>query len=147
MSLLCTVFIPHIFQNRLLVLGSIGSFILRIDIHSLVPLPKRSQPPEMIEDMRWNANYICHWSNVSKPFGQLLSCKLHSKVSVFCRLSLHLISSSHNAIHMIDHEIVLCDDVMQSDCMPFRHPQGPVSECDWNFNDVLDNGPFIMCCE
>ena len=48
---------------------------------------------------------------------------------------------------MIEHVIVDCDNMMQRDCMPLQHPEGPVSEWPQNFHDVLDNGPFILCCE
>jgi len=47
---------------------------------------------------------------------------------------------------MIEHVIVGCDNVMHCDHMSLRHPQGPVLEWPQNFHDVLDNGPFIMCC-
>jgi hypothetical protein len=39
------------------------------------------------------------------------------------------------------------DDVMQSNSMPFRHPQGPVQEWPQYFRDILDNSPLILCCE
>jgi len=45
------VFILHILQKGLLVLGSIRCLVLRINIHSLVPLSARSQHPVKIEDM------------------------------------------------------------------------------------------------
>jgi len=48
---------------------------------------------------------------------------------------------------MIEHVIEEHDDVMQSNIMPFRHPQGPVSVWPPNFHDILDDGPFIRCCE
>ena len=48
---------------------------------------------------------------------------------------------------MIEHVIVVSDDMMQSNCIPFRHPQGPVLEWAENLHDVLDNCPFNLCCE
>jgi len=45
---------------------------------------------------------------------------------------------------MIEHVIVDCDDMMHCDCMALRHPQGLISEMRHNFDDVLDNGPFIL---
>jgi len=53
----------------------------------------------------------------------------------------------YNAIHMIKHAIVDSDSMMQCDCMPLRHPQGPLSESPENFHDVLNNGPLILWCE
>jgi len=38
------------------------------------------------------------------------------------------------------------DDTMESNCMPFQHPQGPVSEWPQKFQDAVDNCPFILCC-
>jgi hypothetical protein len=43
-------------------------------------------------------------------------------------LSLLLGQSSHHALHVIKHVIVDSDDVVQSNYMLFRHPQGPVPE-------------------
>jgi len=40
----------HVLQKGLLVSGSIGCLVLRINSHSLVPLPKQSQLVERIED-------------------------------------------------------------------------------------------------
>jgi len=48
---------------------------------------------------------------------------------------------------MIEHVIVDSDDMMQSHCMPFRQPQGPVSELPSTFHDIPNDGPFILCCE
>ena len=48
---------------------------------------------------------------------------------------------------MIEEVIVDSENVMQCDRMPLRHPQGPVSECPQNIHDILDNGPFTLCCE
>jgi hypothetical protein len=45
------VFILHILQKGLLVLGSIGHRVLSINIHSRVPRSKQSQLPEWFEDM------------------------------------------------------------------------------------------------
>ena len=60
--------------------------------------------------------------------------------------SLLLGLSGRQAIHVIEHGIVHCDDVMRCDCMPLRHPQGPISEWPQHFPDILHNGPFILGC-
>ena len=65
----CTVFILHLLQKDLLVLCSIGCLVLRIDIHSIVPLPKRSQLLERIEDI--SKMYFGHW----EPLGVSESCQ------------------------------------------------------------------------
>jgi hypothetical protein len=49
--MLGAVFILHILQKGLLVLGNIGYLVLRIDIQSHVPLSKKSQIAERIEYM------------------------------------------------------------------------------------------------
>jgi len=36
---------------------------------------------------------------------------------------------------------------MQCDCMPLRHPQGPISEWPQYFHDILHNRPLILSCE
>lgn len=46
-----TVFILNIFQNALLVLCSIESLMLRIDIHCHIPLPKQSHLPQKIDEV------------------------------------------------------------------------------------------------
>jgi hypothetical protein len=48
---------------------------------------------------------------------------------------------------MIEHVIAYCDDMMQGDYMPFRHPHCPVSEWASDFHDIPDNGPFIWCAD
>jgi len=48
---------------------------------------------------------------------------------------------------MIEHVIVVSDDVMQSTHLPFRHPQGPVSEWPEHLHDIRHYSPFILCCE
>ena len=73
MSMFGTVFILHLLQKGLLVLGSIGCLVLRIDIHSLVPLSKRSQLPKRIEDMCRNEKHASLWSYYSIVFGHPLS--------------------------------------------------------------------------
>jgi len=50
-SMFGAVFILRILQRCLLVLDSIRCLVLRINKHSLVPLPKRSQLPETIKHM------------------------------------------------------------------------------------------------
>jgi hypothetical protein len=49
-------------------------------------------------------------------------------------------------MYVIEHVIVFCDDVMQCDCMPLRHPQGPISKWPQYFQDIFHNGPFILSC-
>jgi hypothetical protein len=73
------VFVLHLLQKGLLVLGSIRSLVFRINIHSLVPLRKRSQLPERIKDMSRNEEHTGDWSDFSIIFAQLLLHKLHSK--------------------------------------------------------------------
>jgi len=48
---------------------------------------------------------------------------------------------------MIEHVIVVCETVMQSNRLPLRHSKGPESEWPQNFHDVIDVGPFILRCE
>jgi len=48
---------------------------------------------------------------------------------------------------MIECGIVDCENVMQCDRMPLRHPLGAITECPQIFPDVIDNGPFILCCK
>jgi len=146
-SMFSTVFVLHILQQCLLGLGSFRYLDLRINIHSLVPLPKWSQHPERMNDMCWNEKHTGCWSYISILFGQLLSRNLHGKVYVFHRLSLLLSYCLHNIIHMMEHVIVDSDNVMQSNRMPCHHPQGAVLESSQNIHDVLDSGLFILCCE
>jgi hypothetical protein len=80
-------------------------------------------------------------------FGQLLSRQLHREEQVFFPLSFLLSQGSHHAIHVIEHVIVDCDNVMQCDCMPLGHPQGPILEWPQYFHDVLHNCPLILSCE
>jgi len=51
MSRFGAVFIPHILQKCILVLGSIGGLFLRIIPHLLVRVPETSQCPERIKDV------------------------------------------------------------------------------------------------
>jgi len=127
-SMFGTVFILHILQKGLLVLGSIRSLVLRMNIHRLVPLPKWSQLPETIKYICRNEKRTGLWSDFSRIFHQLLARTVHGEVEVFLPLWLVFSQSLHNAIHLIEHVIVDTDDGMQSNGMPFHHPQGPVSE-------------------
>jgi len=68
-SMCGAVFILHILQNGLLVLGNIGCLVLRIVIHSRVPLSKWSQLPERIEDMCRNEKHACPWRHFNRVFG------------------------------------------------------------------------------
>jgi len=147
MSTVGTVFILQVLQKGLLVLGSSGCLILRIDIHSFVPLSKWSQLQEGIEDRCRNEEHAYRWSHFSAIIGQHLSSLLHGEAQVFLPLSLYFSQSSPHAIHVIEHIIVHCDNMIQCDCMPFRHPQGPISEWPQLFDEILHNGPFILSCE
>jgi len=48
---------------------------------------------------------------------------------------------------MIEHVILHCDNMMQCDCMPLWHPEGPISKWPQYLHDILHKGPFIMSCE
>jgi hypothetical protein len=56
-------------------------------------------------------------------------------------LSLLLGQSSHHAIHVIEHVIIHCDNVMQCYSMPLRHSKCPISKWPQYFHDILDNRP------
>jgi len=71
------VFILHILQKDLLVLGRIGYLTLRIDIHSLVPLSEGSQLPVRIKDMCRNQKHSLRWSHFSVVFGEHLFSEPH----------------------------------------------------------------------
>ena len=73
------VFVLHILQKCLIVLGSIRSLILRIDSHSLVPFPKRLQLRKRIKNMCWNKKRTRRWSDFSKVFGQLCRANFTAK--------------------------------------------------------------------
>ena len=73
------VLVLNIILKGLLVLGSMRSQVFRIDIHSLVPLPKRLQLSEKIKDVCRNEKHTSHWCHFSIISGQLLLRKLHSK--------------------------------------------------------------------
>ena len=68
MCMFGTVYILHILQKRLLVLGNIESLNLRIDIHAHVQLPKRPQLPEGIKDVCRNEEHNSRWSDFSIIF-------------------------------------------------------------------------------
>jgi hypothetical protein len=114
-----TVFILYILQKGLLVSGSIRSLVFRINIHSLVPLPNRSQLGERIVDMCRNAQHTSHWSDFGVLFEHLVPRKLRGKESVILLLSLLLGQSSHHAINVIKQVIVDSNNVVQSNGMPF----------------------------
>jgi len=141
------VFILQILQKGLLVLGSIGCPVLRINIHSLVPLSERSPLPKRIKNICRNAKHSCCWSYFSVVLGQLLSSWLHSEELVFLPRRFLLSQGLHHAIHVIEHVIVYCDDVMKCDGMPLRHGQGSISKSPPYFHDILHNRPFILSCE
>ena len=146
-SMFGTGFMLDLHQKCLMVLGRIRCLVLRIDIHSLVPLSERSQLPQRIEDMCWNEKHACCWSHFSVFFGQHLLSNLHREEQVIFPLILLLSQSSHHAIHVIEHVIVHFDYVIQWDIMPPCHQQGPISERPQYFQDILYNRTFIMCRE
>jgi len=146
-SMFGTVLIFHVLQKGLSVMCSVGCLALRIDIHSLVPSPKRSQLPERMENVCGHQKHSRGWSHLSVVFGKLLSSYLHCEEQVFLPSSLFPGQSSHQAIHVIEHVIVHCDNLMQCDWMPHRHPKGPISKWPQYCNDILDNRPFIQSCE
>ena len=139
-----TVFILHIPQKALLVLDSIECLVLRIYIHSPVPLPKRSQLLERFEDMCRNQKHTRRWSHFSIVFGQHLSSYFHSEEQVFLLLSLLLAQRLNYTVHVIKHVVLYCYNVIRCNCMPFRHPQGPVSEWPQHFHDIDNNRPFVL---
>jgi hypothetical protein len=145
-SIIEAVFMLHRLQTGHLVLNSIRSLVLMINIHSIGQLPQWSQLPERINDMCWNMKQTWHWSDFSIIFAQLLSCNVHREVYIFIPIYLLHSQYSHNTVHMVQHVIVHRNDMMQSNCLRFRHPQGQVSEQPQIFSDVLDDSPFIQCC-
>jgi len=132
-----TVFILHMFQNDLLVLGCIRCLVLRINIHSVVPPSKRSEPPQRIEHMCRSVQHACQRSHFSIIFTQHLSSKPHREEQVFHPLSLLLGQSVQHAIHVIENVIVHCGNVTDCDCMPILHPQSPISEWPLHFHNIL----------
>jgi len=146
-SMFETVFVLYILQKDLLVLASIRSLVFRINVHRLVPLPTWLQLPERSEEMCRNVKQTGHWSDFNIVFGQRVAHNLYAEVLVFLPFCVLLSQSSHNAIHMIEPVIVNRNDMMQSNCMRFRHLQGPVSEWLRNIHDVFDDHPVILCCE
>jgi len=74
------VFILHILQQYLSVLGSIRSLVLQMNIHTHVLLPQRLLPLERIKDMCLNGQHTRHSGNFGITSGQLLACKLYGKV-------------------------------------------------------------------
>ena len=145
--MLGTVFILNILQKGLLVLGSMECIVLRINIHSLVSHSKRSQLPKRIEDMCRNEKHAHRCSHFSMVIGQLLSSYLHREEYVFLPCSRLLSQSSHYVVHVYANVGVHCNTVMHCDCTALRHPQGPISKWSQYFNDILNNGPFILSCE
>jgi len=127
-SMLGAVFILHILQKCLMVLVSIRGLVLSIESHALSMLAKWLQLPERMKDMCRNEKDTRRRRYFSITFGHLWAHKLHSRVYVFLPLSLLLSLSSHNGIHTIHHVIAERDNVMQSNRIPFGHPQGPVPE-------------------
>jgi hypothetical protein len=114
-----TVFILQVLQNGLLVLGSIECLVLRINIHSLVPLPKQLQCPETIDDMCRYEKHTRRPSHFSVIFGHLLLSYLHSEGEIFLPSGHRLSKSLHDAINMIEHVILHSENVMQCNCIPY----------------------------
>jgi len=107
-----TVFVLHILQKGLVVLGSIGCLVIRIDIRSLVMVRKGSQLPDRIENLFRIEKHSRHWSQLSIMFGKLLSSQLYVEEHVFLSLN-HLVSqSSHNDIYRIGLVIVDCENMI-----------------------------------
>jgi len=48
---------------------------------------------------------------------------------------------------MIEHVIVNSDNMMQSNYIPFQHPQGAILEWLYNIHDILNNGQLNLWCE
>jgi hypothetical protein len=97
--------------------------------------------------MRQNDDHTSHWSDFGKIFVLLLPRKLHGRESVYLRLSVLLGQSSQYAAHVISHASLDSDDVLQSNSMPFRHPQDPVPELQVNLHDIFNNRALILYCK
>jgi hypothetical protein len=108
------VFILHIFQQDLLVLGTKDSLVCGMNIHLLVPLHEGSQYPESVNKIYRNERQTGGWSNFIPVFRKHLSQKLHGNVSVSLPLSFLLSYRLHNAIRLIEHVIVHSDNIKQS---------------------------------
>jgi len=142
-----TVLIPNIHQKGLMEVGSIVCLVLRNNIHSLVPVSKQSKLPNMIEDICRDKQHARRWSHSSMVFWQLLSSELLSEEQVIFPWSVLLGQSSHYAVEVIEHVVVHSDNVMQCDCMPSWHPQGPISKWPQYFHDIVHNGPLNLSWE
>jgi hypothetical protein len=142
-----TAFILHILQQGLLVLCSVGCLNLKMNIHSLLPLPIWLQHAESIENACGNEMFASCWRHFSVVFGKLQSSSLYSEEQVFFPSSVLLGQSWHHANHVIVHVIVQCHNLMQCDCTPLRHANGPLTKWPHYFDGILDNFPFILRCE
>jgi len=147
MSVFGKIFILHKLWNQLLVLAYIASLILRIDIHSRIPLSKPMHTRPRMKEMYCNENVSCYWNKNSKIFVQLLLSKLHCQVQVFFPFSLSPSWSDFNTIHMIKHRLVDSNNMIQCNCMPVCGLGGPGLEQLQNCLDILHIGPNILCCE
>jgi hypothetical protein len=78
-SMFRAVFVLHILQKGVQVLGSIRSLVFRIDVNALDPLPKRRQLPEEINNMCRTEEQTSCWSDFSIIFRQLWQRTLHSE--------------------------------------------------------------------
>jgi len=81
------VFVLHILQKGLLLVGSIRRLVFSIDIHSSVPLPKRPQLPEGIND-------VCR--NEEKPVVGVTSVYY---LDNFCPV--HFIAKNKSSFHCV----------------------------------------------
>jgi hypothetical protein len=144
MALFGTEIILHLLWKGLLVLGSVECLVLRINIHSLVPLWVWSQLPKRIEEMCSNETHTRHRSPASIVFEQSLSRYFHREQQAFLPWILLVNQSSHHTVHMIKHLIVHSDHIVECDCIPLWFPQGPILKWHQYFHDVLHNGPFIF---
>jgi len=146
-SMFGTGFILHILQNSCFVLNSIGNLVVTVNTHYVLLVSTRSQLWKIIENICRNANHTHRWSHFSRIVGQLLRCSVDSQEQLFLTLILLRRWISHNAIHMIENVVVVCGKIMECDCLPLWNPQGRILEWSQSFRQILDNRPFILCCE
>jgi len=138
-SLFGTVFILQMLSICILLLGSIRCSSLRISSQSFVSHQTLSHHLEMIVTMCCNGMHTRQRSKVGVTIGHILSCKVLSEVSIFLPLSLLNSDRLHHPIQIIKYATVDCRNRMYGNCMPFRHPHGPVSEWPYNVHDLVEN--------
>jgi len=142
-----TVFILHVLQKDLLVLGSTECLVLRIIINSLVTIAQWSQLPERFEDMCGDNKHAHCWRHCSIELGQLMSSQLHSEEQFIFPFSLLLNHSSPLDIHTIEYVSEYWGQEMQCECMPLCHPHSPILKLPHYFDDILHNGPCNISWE